>query len=95
MRDGLTDEQIIHRTSENNRLIRILVDALVIDVLTKSLPAVIKSLATVGEQTEVTFEFDNLRWINQWLLQFGNAVTIVEPAEMIKDRTSLLKELLS
>ncbi len=95
LRDGLSDEQIIHRHNENNRVIRILVDALVADMLTKSLPAVIKSLATVGEQTEVTFEFDNPRWMNQWLLQFGNSVTIVEPTEMIEDRTSLLRELLS
>jgi predicted DNA-binding transcriptional regulator YafY len=95
VRDGLSDEQIIHRQNENNRVIRILVDALVADVLTKSLPAVIKSLATVGEQTEVTFEFDNLRWINQWLLQFGKSITILEPAEMIDDRTSLLMDLLS
>jgi len=95
LRDGLTDEQIIHRQNENNRVIRILVDALVADVLTKSLPAVIKSLAAVGEQTEVAFEFDNLRWINQWLLQFGKSVTILEPADMIDDRRSLLMDLLS
>ena len=94
VRDGLSDEQIIHRPKANNRTVRLNVDVSVADRLTKSLPAHIRSLTTKDNSVEVTFAFDNLRWINQWLLQFGQAVTILEPAEMIADRSSLLRELL-
>lgn len=94
VRDGLSDAQIIHRSSNNNTFIRIIVDVFVVDRLTRSLPSLIKSIELVGDKTEITFEFDNIRWINQWLLQFGTSVSIVEPAEMVADRKTLLQELL-
>lgn len=95
VRDGLSDAQIIHRSSNNNTFIRIIVDVFVVDRLTRSLPSLIKSIELVGDKTEITFEFDNIRWINQWLLQFGTSVSIVEPAEMVADRKTLLQELLN
>jgi predicted DNA-binding transcriptional regulator YafY len=95
IRDGLSDAQIIHRSGSDNKVIRVEVDVSVVDRLTRSLPALIVAIHTTGDTTEITFGFDNIRWMNQWLLQFGKAVTILEPAEMIDDRTSLLQELLS
>lgn len=95
VRDGLSDAQIIHRSSNYNTFIRIIVDVFVVDRLTRSLPSLIKSIELVGDKTEITFEFDNIRWINQWLLQFGTSVSIVEPAEMVADRKTLLQELLN
>lgn len=95
VRDGLSDAQIIHRSSNNNTFIRIIVDVFVVDRLTRSLPSLIKSIELVGDKTEITFEFDNIRWVNQWLLQFGTSVSIVEPAEMVADRKTLLQELLN
>ncbi len=94
-RDGLSNDQIIHRETVSNRSIRILVDNKEIDHLSRRLPAIITSIEASGETTELVFEFDNLRWMNQWLLQFGKSVTIVEPKEMIEDRKLLLKELLT
>jgi predicted DNA-binding transcriptional regulator YafY len=94
-RDGLSNEQIIHRDLDNNVTIRLLVGKTNADQLSRNLPAVISSIESVGDKMEITFEFDNLRWMNQWLLQFGSSVTILEPEQMIADRKSLLMELLS
>lgn len=95
VRDGLSDAQIIHRSSNSNTFIRIHVDVSVVDHLTRSLPSLIKSIQLVEDKTEITFEFDNIRWMNQWLLQFGTSVSILEPAEMIADRKALLQDLLA
>jgi len=95
VRDGLSDAQIIHRSSDSNNFIRIYVDVSVVDRLTRSLPSLIKTIQLVEDKTEITFEFDNIRWMNQWLLQFGTSVSILEPAEMIADRKALLQDLLT
>jgi predicted DNA-binding transcriptional regulator YafY len=42
----------------------------------------------------LSFVFDNLDYINKWLLQFPKSVSIIEPEELIKKREALLKEML-
>lgn len=41
------------------------------------------------------FEFDNLDFINRWLLQFADGVTIIKPNSLKKRREELLTELLN
>lgn len=45
-------------------------------------------------RTIVTFTIDNLEYINEWLLRFGNHVRILSPDELKEMRTALLKLLL-
>jgi len=94
-RDGLGNEDIIHRNRENYQSIHIRVDNKDVDTLLRSLPAIIETVDKREAYTDVRFGFDNLRWMNQWLLQFGSSVTIIEPSDMIEDRKSLLMELLT
>ena len=93
-RDGLGNEDIIHRNKDNYQSIRIRVENKEVDTLLRNLPAIIETVDKRDGYTEVQFGFDNLRWMNQWLLQFGKSVTLLEPSEMIKDRMALLGELM-
>lgn len=46
------------------------------------------------EKIKVSFEIENLEFINVWLLQFGKQVKILAPQELISKREKLLKEML-
>lgn len=94
-RDGLGTMEILHRDDPDNRLIRLQVTNSAFDNLFSGLPALILSVDKNDQQVEITFKFNNLRWMNQWLLQFGTAVTLLEPAEMVDDRRALLNELIT
>lgn len=43
---------------------------------------------------KVEFFFDNLDFINEWLLQFGDMVTIGEPDELLQKRKAVLAKML-
>jgi len=94
-RRGLSTDAIIHRPSMLDQDILLQVDASVIEYIRLSLPAKIAKLDPWKDGYRVRFVFDNIRWLNQWLLQFGDNITIVQPQEMIADRTKLLNELLA
>ncbi len=66
-----------------------------LDRLLLGLPAQIMDIKRQDNTAVITFGFDNVRWMNQWLLQYGASVTVLEPAEMIEDRKRLLLELLA
>src|SRR5690625_7040030 len=46
-----------------------------------------------SEEIKVSFFFDNLEYINNWLLQFGNHVKILSPESLIQKRRELLNEI--
>ncbi len=94
-RDGLGNDEIIHRNASNNLTMRVKVSVNDLDRLLLGLPAKIVDIDQQATYAVVTFDFDNVRWMNQWLLQFGASVTILEPTEMIEDRKKLLLELLA
>jgi predicted DNA-binding transcriptional regulator YafY len=93
-RRGLSTDAIIHRPTDKDQDILLQADASVIDLIRLSLPAKIAKLEPWKEGYRVQFVFDNIRWLNKWLLQFGDKITIVQPTEMIADRKILLQELL-
>lgn len=53
-----------------------------------------KILEEKPEKIKVSFEIENLEFINVWLLQFGKQVKILAPQELISKREKLLKEML-
>ncbi|MEX0593526.1 MAG: WYL domain-containing protein [Balneolaceae bacterium] len=44
---------------------------------------------------KVGFRFDNLPYINEWLLQFGDGIRILAPKELVQMRQSLLHRMLN
>jgi predicted DNA-binding transcriptional regulator YafY len=42
----------------------------------------------------VSFKFNNMDFINEWLLQFANNITVVKPALLIEKRNSMLEKMM-
>ncbi|MEQ8578758.1 MAG: YafY family protein [Balneola sp.] len=53
-----------------------------------------KLLEEKSKKIKVSFEIENLEFINVWLLQFGKQVKILAPQELISKREKLLREML-
>ncbi|MEX0722056.1 MAG: YafY family protein [Balneolaceae bacterium] len=88
-------EALIFRSEERSQLIAVLVEKSEISRLEANIPAkIIKKKSIKPNKLRVTFKFDNLEFINEWLLQFGNQIKVEEPEELIKKRETLLKKML-
>lgn len=95
LKKELDVEGLIFRSDESSHSITLLVEKSEITRLEANLPAkIIKKTDLNSKQIKVEFEFDNLAYINEWLLQFGNKIKIEEPAELIEKRKKLLLEML-
>jgi predicted DNA-binding transcriptional regulator YafY len=95
LKKELDVEGLIFRSEEGSCSIILQVEKSEIERLQGNLPAKIFNRGPLNsEKIKVEFEFDNLEFINEWLLQFGNKIKIEEPAELIEMRNELLQKML-
>lgn len=95
LKKDLDIEQLIFRTDKTSHLIDVQVEKSEIERFEANLPAkIIKKDSKNHNYFRLSFEFDNLNYINEWLLQFGNKVEIHSPTELIDMRKKLLGEML-
>lgn len=89
-------EGLIFRSNEFDKKVVLEVEESEIARLKANLPAKIFSEKKKNpKKIQLEFYFDNLEFINQWLLQFGLAVKVLGPEDLIEKRKTLLKEMLS
>jgi len=95
LNDELDPESLIFRSEGNSHVIVLEVDKDTFGRFSSNLPAkIIKKTEVDSKIIKVTFRFDNLTYINEWLLQYSDNIKICEPAELKKIRASLLKKML-
>lgn len=95
LKSELDIEALIFRSEESSHSIIVWVEKSEIERLEGNLPAkIINRKAVNSKKIKVEFEFDNLDFINEWLLQFGSKIKIEAPKELVEKRRSLLKEML-
>ena len=88
-------EGLIFRINERSHLIRIVVEKSFLERLRANLPAkIFKSIDKNPKKVQLSFYFDNLEFLNEWLLQFGTAVEVESPKELKEKREILLREML-
>ncbi len=88
-------EGLIFRSDGPERLIRVILDKTAVQRFEANLPTkVSRKIELESKKIKVEFRFDNLDYINEWLLQFGDRAEIEGPDELIKKRKSLLEEML-
>jgi predicted DNA-binding transcriptional regulator YafY len=92
-RRGLSTTELLYR-GDGYMSITVRVEASIANAFLRALPAQVVSIKSETACVEIVFSFNNTRWINQWLLQFGEAVTIVSPDHVVADRKELLKSLI-
>lgn len=88
-------EALIFRSDKTSTQIEVDVHASVLSRFEANLPAkIFKKQEKNPNLFRIGFSFDNLNFINEWLLQFPKTVEIVGPGELIEKRTQLLEEML-
>ncbi|MFV1884091.1 MAG: helix-turn-helix transcriptional regulator [Balneola sp.] len=89
-------EGLIFRNNERSVLVRLVVEKSFLERLRANLPAkIFKISAKNPQKVQISFYFDNLDFLNEWLLQFGTAIEIESPKELEEKRDVLLKKMLS
>jgi predicted DNA-binding transcriptional regulator YafY len=88
-------EGLIFRSDESSHLIILQVKKDEIERLEANLPAkIIKKTSENSKLIKIEFKFDNLEFINEWLLQFGNKVKVEAPELLVEKRKALLRKML-
>lgn len=95
LKNELDIEGLIFRSDESSHSIIVQVKKEEMARLETNLPAKIFKKSVVNSKNiKVGFRFDNLDFINEWLLQFGDKIKVEEPEELISKRKKLLKDML-
>lgn len=89
-------EALIFRSDESSHEIVVDVSESALRRFKANLPAkIIKKERYKPNLFRLRFLFDNLDFINEWLLQFPREVSIVEPEVLIKKRNKLLEDMMN
>lgn len=88
-------EALIFNSNDSGKKVEVILDKESDRAFRANLPTkIIKSKAINSKKFKVGFRFENLDYINVWLLQFGNTVEIVSPKSLIEKREKLLAKML-
>lgn len=88
-------EGLIFRSEGFTHKIEVRVHSSVVRRFEANLPAkIIKKEDIKPNFFRIIFSFDNLDFINEWLLQFPKSVTILGPDPLIEKRSTLLTEMI-
>ena len=91
--DSIKKQHLLFRLDDAFR-VAIIVDRKIEDYLLKHLPAVIDNYQHLSDkQSKIQFYFDNVEFINNWLLQFADKVEVVEPDSLIELRKETLERM--
>ncbi|WP_458860088.1 helix-turn-helix transcriptional regulator [Gracilimonas qinghaiensis] len=96
LKDEIDVERLIYGSETTSEMIILDIEKKELARLEANIPAkIIKKEPLNSEIIKVSFKFDNLAFINEWLLQFGRKVKIVAPEKLIEKRKLLLKDMLN
>jgi predicted DNA-binding transcriptional regulator YafY len=88
-------EALIFGSNESGEKIEVLVDNSVDRAFRANLPTkIFKENRVNSEKIKVSIRFENLEYLNEWLLQFGDKVEIVYPDTLKNLRKNLLNKML-
>lgn len=88
-------EALIFGSNESGQKIELLVDNSVDRAFRANLPTkIFKENRVNSEIIKVSIRFQNLEYLNEWLLQFGDKIEIIYPDELKNLRKNLLNKML-
>jgi predicted DNA-binding transcriptional regulator YafY len=89
-------DALIFRFNEQKNLVVLEVENSEIERMRAILPAKIIKLEEVKlKKIRLCFEFDNMPFLNQWLLQFGTSVKIIKPETLISLQKKTLQAMIN
>lgn len=88
-------EGLIFRNTEQTFLIEVDIEKSISARFRANLPAkIFREERKNPKKFRLQFNFDNLEFLNEWLLQFGNSLEVLRPEELKEKREALLKKML-
>ncbi|MCG8373825.1 MAG: WYL domain-containing protein, partial [Balneolales bacterium] len=95
LKEKIDVEALIFRSDEGSQKIVVDLDKAGVMRFKANLPAkIFREIEKNSKKLRIEFFFDNLEFINEWLLQFGASLTVIAPDELKTKREKLLKEML-
>ena len=89
-------EGLIFNSNESGKKIEVYIDERAERPFKANLPTkIIKINRVQNKKIKVKFRFDNLDYLNEWLLQFGDQVKVLGPESLKRKREETLKNMLS
>ena len=89
-------EGLIFGSNESGQIIEVLIDKSVDRAFRANLPTkIFKEKAISNKKIKVSFKFENLDYINEWLLQFGDKAKILSPKVLKNKRETILNSMLN
>lgn len=93
--ENVNIEALIFDSNESDHLIRVVVDSSADRLFRANLPTkIFKESVVSDKKIKVEFRFNNLDYINRWLLQFGSGVRVESPENLIYMRRELLDKMI-
>lgn len=87
---------LIFDSESTETMVEVYVHSKALKRFSANLPTkIIKSNPESAKMIKVTFGFDNLDYLNEWLLQFGADVKVIGPKELVTKRQELLHKMIS
>jgi predicted DNA-binding transcriptional regulator YafY len=87
-------EALIFRSNESEQKIILDIDYAAVNRFKANLPAkIFREIKINTKKIRIEFFFDNLDFINQWLLQFGADLRVEGPRDLKEKRAALLKKM--
>lgn len=88
-------EGLIFRSDDKSQKVVLEVEKIILERFERNLPAkIFKKEKINSKKIKAAFFFDNLPFINEWLLQFADKVKILEPFELAEERKRLLEKMM-
>jgi len=88
-------EALIFNSNKSGQIVDVLVDETADRAFRANLPTkIFKEKPVSNKKIKVSFKFENMDYINEWLLQFGDKVEIHSPKELKEKRKSILQKML-
>ncbi len=89
-------DSLIFRYNELKKLVVLEVEKSEIERIRAILPAkIIRLKQKKPKKIRITFEFDNMLFLNHWLLQFGTTVKIIKPEALMSLRKQTLQAMIN
>lgn len=91
--DSYSNEQLLYHLDGHAQTIEVFVSDLSVEEFIQNLPAKVQSITDAMGGKKVYFSFDNLDFINEWLIRYTDKIRIIRPEILKAKRKELLVKL--
>jgi len=89
-------EALIFRSNESGQKVEVLLDKKAERAFRANLATkIFKEKEVSAKKIKVSFNFENLDYLNEWLLQFGDKVKVLSPKKLVDMRVDLLNKMMT